>query len=302
MGSNLHTIFCVFALVLVLLESCNAVPLSLPQPGTQCMLDYCPKYFANFPPRGRRAPSPTIEFKTNAQRLAGGIPLKPPMFRVKNAAPWKRAPAPPPLPRASLASSSNRVPTVRHCGVVALKNETGDRVGYIGSTPLESGYIYLNESLSSAVTVCFTTREGRVRARNVPFFFGWDWDLHEDFPLLGLVQGGDNNGSDIGPLSPHYLTFAGVKLPATPPLSPPVPGDNTFSFYTGLPRDVESSVWSVNIQTGNLIAQWTNANGTQPDTHIFSIDNVLYAGGDLAAFGAFFTATIVPLTLQFIPW
>lgn len=190
MGSNLHAVFYVLALTLVLFETCTANPLPLPQPGTQCIVGYCPKYFANFPPRGRRAPSHTIEFKTNAQRLAGGIPLKPPMFRMKNgelqflryflvgrvscdvllAPPWKRTPAPasPPKPRAS--PDPSQVPTIERCGVIALRNDTDHRVGFVGSNSLGSAYIYVQEDVSDAVTVCFTTREGRVHARNVPFF------------------------------------------------------------------------------------------------------------------------------------
>ncbi|KAH9485683.1 hypothetical protein JR316_0002593 [Psilocybe cubensis] len=300
MGSNFHAVFYVLAIALVLFETCTANPLPLPQPGSQCIVGYCPKYFANFPPRGRRAPSPTIEFKTNAQRLAGGIPLNPPIFRMKNAPLWNRSPAPasPPQPRAS--PDSARISTIERCGVVALRDDNDKLVGYVGSNAPDSAYIRVQEDLSDAVTVCFTTRVGRVRARNVPFFLASEWELRRAFPLLGLVQGVHNNDTNIGPQSTHYLIFGGVELPGTPPLTPAVTLNNSLSNFTSVERGVETSVWSVNTETGNMIAQWTNEDGSQPDTYIYSFRGILYATGDPEALLSFFQGEATHLTMKFI--
>lgn len=57
---------------------------SVPIPGRQCMLTFCPANFADFSPRYALIPD-TIEYeyKTNAQRLKNGVFLKPPMRRTR---------------------------------------------------------------------------------------------------------------------------------------------------------------------------------------------------------------------------
>ncbi|PPR03117.1 hypothetical protein CVT26_004666 [Gymnopilus dilepis] len=286
-----------FLCLLCFLGSASALP--MPQPGNQCMISYCPSYFAYFPPRGpRRRPTPTIPSRTNAQRLAGGLGPNPPIRRGKIGTPRQRwAASPSPVAPAH--------PKATHCGVIRLNDaSTGSAIGYIGRTSYGKfrGHLFTNESVSDAVTACFKIDQHSTHSSDLSIALE-DWNLKSDFPLLALIQGKGDKSSDIGPHSSNYLTMGGVEWPGTPPGSTPTAITNSYTFYSGgLDRTAESSVWNIDLTTGALTAHWTNPDRRQTTAHVFSLDNILYAGGDLDAFMKHYTRKIVPLTLHFVPW
>ncbi|KAF9563021.1 hypothetical protein CPC08DRAFT_706355 [Agrocybe pediades] len=294
---RVSSIICAVVLV-VAAASLKAYAFPMPQPGKKCMLNYCMGTFATFPPRGgRRVPSPTIQLRTNAQRLADGLGPKPPMRRTQQ----RRGT---PVRRQAEVSATPITPSpfVTRCGIMTIMDSDGEPVGYIGRSSFdESGLLLINETLTDAATVCFTAERGASIAQNVSLSFT---DLTTegpiDFPLLALIQGMNNTDSNLTPLSAQYLTFGGAVGPAAPPGSLPEYTNNTVSFAIGVERTVLTSVWTINLNSGSLTAQWTNEDGTQPPTQIFAVDGILHASADPVRFSINATVTIDPVTLLFI--
>ncbi|KIM35311.1 hypothetical protein M413DRAFT_350319 [Hebeloma cylindrosporum] len=296
MHMGLYAVFCATSLLTISLLVLESLASPLPAPGRQCILNFCPN-FADFPSRGKARPTlPQVLLKTNGQRLAYGLQPKPPMRRLwarkaTPTTPEKRAPSP--LPFAPPA-----VVPVERCGIVDLRSENGTSFGYVGQESFGGGLVSLNDTLIGALPICFTGDSGQTLLEGITINMG-SWNLTDDFPLLGLIQGSDIEGSDIGPGSFNYLALGGIALPGSPPGSVPTYLNNSYTFTTGENRTAESSVWSIDINTGEIMPRWTNPNGTQPETFMFSIGGELFVGGDLEAFSTHFNQEIVPLAFHF---
>ncbi|KAG9042501.1 hypothetical protein FS842_002167, partial [Serendipita sp. 407] len=78
----------------------------------------------------------------------------------------------------------------------------------------------------------------------------------DGFPFLGLIQGGANVDSDIAPGSYQYLYLGGTSHSA--PGAIPQTGPNGYANNS---VTWESSVWNINITTGDLTPQWINSDG-----------------------------------------
>ncbi|KAF8911626.1 hypothetical protein CPB84DRAFT_1842107 [Gymnopilus junonius] len=286
------TSFALSSLFILLSTFDGVLALPMPPPGNQCMINYCPSYFAHFPPRGPRTkPTLSMPTRTNAQRLAGGLGPNPPIHRGLIGTPrqrWATSPSPSPVVPLN--------PKVTHCGVVRLTDsKTDSQIGYIGKISSSKGHLFVNESISEAVTVCFKLDKDSSTASSISIVLE-DWNLKSDFPLFALIQGRVDKSSDIGLHSSNYLTLGGVEWPGSRPQSPPKLIVNSYSSYwDGFDRTAESSVWNINLTTGKLTVQWTNSDRSQPTTQLFTVGNVLYAGGDLDAFVTHHSRGAIPL-------
>ena len=45
-------------------------------------------------------------------------------------------------------------------------------------------------------------------------------------------------------------------------------GDNSFSAATGIPKNIQSAIWSYDPKTQAITAQWVNTEGPAPASHI----------------------------------
>ncbi|KAF7323773.1 hypothetical protein MKEN_00598400 [Mycena kentingensis (nom. inval.)] len=118
-------------------------------------------------------------------------------------------------------------------------------------------------------------------------------------PFFGLVVGRDSADSNIGN-NFHYLYFTPISA-STGPGSPPQPTPNYFSVSSGLLKESETGVWSVDVTTGDLSVQWVNEDGPLYTTQTFLQSNHLYAGGNPSAFQSRYPSPITNVRLKFIP-
>ncbi|KAG9020426.1 hypothetical protein FS842_007336 [Serendipita sp. 407] len=96
-------------------------------------------------------------------------------------------------------------------------------------------------------------------------------------------------------ISPRLLTKFEQRLAA--PGATPQTGPNSCS-----PSSLtwESSVWNLNITTGDITPQWINSDGSSPATYLFRYrDQYMYGSGDLAAFNSYFKANASLIKLRF---
>jgi hypothetical protein len=116
---------------------------------------------------------------------------------------------------------------------------------------------------------------------------------------LGMVQGRDNQDSNLAAGSFHYTYLASTN--ETPPGSVPADVGNSYSTATGLARTSESAVWTYNSATGILSPHWVNTDGSLPAIEYFTQSTAIYMGGDAAAFNSRFPAPIFRIAFDFVP-
>ncbi|KAH9485698.1 hypothetical protein JR316_0002610 [Psilocybe cubensis] len=229
-----------------------------------------------------KRPTRTTRRLTNAMRLALGLPLNPPKSRRADARP-----------------QVSPVPQTTYEGLIEVRNLTdSSSLGYISFRQRASGVFRIRPEVEHALIVTFSLDVGATFGSGIGFEMN-----NADGPLLGLVQGRENNGSDLSSGSANYLYFNGIGLPGSPPGSVPTELPNTFTLRTGEPRTAESSVWTVDLVTGQLSVVWTNSDG-KPATpiHTWVQFNFLYAGGNPDLYQDLFP--IYPLSLislHFVP-
>ncbi|EAU90079.2 hypothetical protein CC1G_08352 [Coprinopsis cinerea okayama7 len=211
----------------------------------------------------------TIKKMTNAQRLALGLPLNPPVRRDARA-------------KQLMARQASSGPPE----ILSLNLGLLDDIG--GSTPLT-----ISLTVDSLVT---QPTNLRITLPSI---------AEEDYPLLGLVQGRDNDNGYIGLGSPNYLVLARVDIAGTEPGSTgsTIIG-NSFSDTTGLPRIAQTDVWRLNRLTGTIVPEWINPDGCYLPTlassgplQLYIQNGVIYAIADIAAFLLHYPQPVVPIFL-----
>ncbi|KAG8847182.1 hypothetical protein FRB91_012038 [Serendipita sp. 411] len=119
----------------------------------------------------------------------------------------------------------------------------------------------------------------------------------DGFPFLGLIQGGANVDSDIAPGSYQYLYLGGTSHSA--PGAIPQTGPNGYANNS---VTWESSVWNINITTGDLTPQWINSDGSSPATYLIRHQGAFFFGtGDPDAFNSHFGEFDPTVKLRFNP-
>ncbi|KAJ7922391.1 hypothetical protein B0H13DRAFT_1865767 [Mycena leptocephala] len=103
-------------------------------------------------------------------------------------------------------------------------------------------------------------------------------------PYLGAVDAGQGNLGSVRGNSPPSSS-AGTSL--------------ILRRHGG----IESQIWTMNCQTREVTAQWTNVDGSQPSTTIFydPVRNFLGLTGDLQAFNAAVSEGAFAVTMTFVP-
>jgi len=235
-----------------------------------------------FPPPERRQVTPTSYARelTNAQRLARGLSPNPPTRRVLNLVPL---------------SQPSSLPSVTYSVVIQVLS--GDTVlGYVAPDP-NYWTPLITPDINSALRVSFQLPLGATSGSQLGLT-----QLNDNRGVFfGPVVGRDSTSSNIAQGSFNYLYLDPIAAPGTPPGSTPQSVPSYFSTSTGLDKQAETSVWSVDLITGALSAQWINTDSTSPPTFIFVQSNHVYAGGDPSAFQSRFPAPVTTVTLKVIP-
>ncbi|KAJ7215213.1 hypothetical protein B0H12DRAFT_1242040 [Mycena haematopus] len=119
--------------------------------------------------------------------------------------------------------------------------------------------------------------------------------------FLGAVDDGQGN---LGIGEAGVAMLSGTT--GVPGNSPPSSSAGTSLTLTGHGGS-ESQIWTMNCQTRQITAQWTNADRSQPSTRIFydpapkRRDSFLGLTGDLEAFNAAVSEDAYEVAITFIP-
>jgi len=219
---------------------------------------------------------------TNAQRLARRLPLKPPARR--RASPVI----------AARQSQTSALPPVTYSGVIQVFSGTSS-LGYVAPDP-NYWTPLLTPDISSALSISFQLPEGATSGSQLNMN-----ELNDNRgALFAPVVGRDSTSSDIAPGNFNYFYLDPTAAPGTLPGDTPQSTPSFFASSSGLDKQTETSVWSVDLVAGTLSAQWINTDSSSPTTVFFVQSNHLYAGGDADAFHSRFPAPVSTVTLQFV--
>ncbi|EIN08593.1 hypothetical protein PUNSTDRAFT_144117 [Punctularia strigosozonata HHB-11173 SS5] len=211
--------------------------------------------------------------RTNAERLARGLPLK---------KPHRRSPSPSYQAKRATASSVAYTGVVR---VVEPNNNNAVR-GYLAATPTSFGeYGGTTTDISSALTITFTTSDP-----SSPF----DISISGTYPDLGFTTGFANTDFNFGPGAYNYAYLTGVS--GSPAGSSATIQPNSYSAVAGITEGTESAVWTWDSASGALTPRWVNTDGSTPAVTLLYVPsaNAVAITGDPAAFNANFgTSTVV---------
>jgi len=179
---------------------------------------------------------------------------------------------------------------VNYTAIIRVEGDGGTSLGYVQTDPNYWTPLLTPDS-AGAMIVSFRLPNGQT---------GTQIDLATDprsgFAYFGPVTGRDSTSSDIAPGSFNYLYLGHTNQ--TVPNSPPQSVGNFFQSSTGLDKQSESAVWTINIPALTLVPQWINRDQTTPGTFLFVQSNHLYAGGDPDAFHNRFPAPVTRVTLH----
>ncbi|KAF8911631.1 hypothetical protein CPB84DRAFT_936297 [Gymnopilus junonius] len=307
--------------LLFLAASLSAVKAAAIDEQTQCFAEICgePEYARLF---GREAeaaaaaatPCPTVHADkelTNGERLARGLPLKPPTRRSKL--------------HVARAAQASPVPTVTYTGYIQVRSGA-DSLGYITAVGSASGLLKYTTDPTQAILVSISLPVGVTSASQADLTM-----LNANGPLLGLVQGRDDANANLGTGSFNYLYITGIALPGTDAGATPAILSNQYSSSTNLARSAESSVvrlpksilpQTIHNANQNSISifyyyhyskverqrqyrgdgiQWINSDGSSPSVTAFEQGGFLYVGGDVPAFAARYPSPIVTVFFHFVP-
>ncbi|KAG8922872.1 hypothetical protein FRC01_013502 [Tulasnella sp. 417] len=196
----------------------------------------------------------TPDRMTNAQRFAMGLPpLKPKTLRRGTRTRQGRG-----------RGGASMLPVVpRRCNILVEDTDEGTRLGYLKPEINSDGfYGAFQPNQANALEVSFSTPAGED---------GWTTGLNlfvENAPdsskpyLGGGVFYSQDGNQDIGT---GTWTFAGIGGSGTTTELgvPPAPVENTANK-----SGWETAIWTYDTSTQRITAQWVNADGYNPGTHL----------------------------------
>ncbi|KAH6888960.1 hypothetical protein BKA70DRAFT_1140452 [Coprinopsis sp. MPI-PUGE-AT-0042] len=235
------------------------------------------KLRAMMPTRSQKVAQPPPRKMTNAERLTKGLPLNPPVRKQTREIDPRRQASP--------------GPPVTANGPFVLTDENGDKLGFFTSTLDESGALIISPSIDDAIALSATydslvTNPSQLRNPTDP-----------KFPLLGLLQGRDNQGLDIGPGSYNYLYLMTVDATGTPKGSSGALIPNAYTELTGIDLLVQTDIWTLETATGRLVPQWVNSDGSMITGQLYMQNGGVYVLGDPIAFQAEYPDALVPVDI-----
>ncbi|KAJ3881636.1 hypothetical protein F5051DRAFT_95635 [Lentinula edodes] len=204
--------------------------------------------------------SPTKD--TNGYRLARGLPPLPPRDFGRNKPGYE----PTPVLRARASPSPSSV--ARFSGRLQVRFNNGSTIGYVQD---QSG---LPVSGGSDLQISITTSSTRKEQLNIVA-------TTTNFPSPSFV-GASSQGPDNATIGTGSSNFVHVSIvQKTDVLSKPIKSGNGNT-------SVESAIWTVDLSTKELTAQYVNQDGSLPTTFLV-YDNAttnLYLTGDTTASNA----------------
>ncbi|KAJ7616950.1 hypothetical protein DFH06DRAFT_1238213 [Mycena polygramma] len=226
------------------------------------------------------------EKETNADRFRRGLGPLPPTRRVSDHRELRVDPRPSSQPCTRL---SNNVGTLR-----IRRLSTGKDIGYLSArSNHEKAYTVGGRRLALLVAVPPTTPFGA--AINLIAANPED----SRYPFLGAVENGHGN---LGPGEAGVAILAGVASAVRSGGTPSSTAGTslTLAGHGG----IETQIWTMNCQTRQITAQWTNPDGSHPRSTIIFFDpdrEFLGLTGDLGASKAAVSDRIFPVTMIFVP-
>ncbi|KDR80727.1 hypothetical protein GALMADRAFT_135847 [Galerina marginata CBS 339.88] len=200
--------------------------------------------------------------ETNGQRLARGLPPKPPRFL--STTPTLNA----------RGASTSPLPSVTLTGRLQVRNPDGSVLGNVRNwaTPgTISGVNFLGPDQDLLVKLTFKPSHPTkidVLATN------------PTFPAPFYVGAGSASNAGVPKLSHGSRNTVGfTNVPLTP-------GGARPTKFPALDVYVESAIWTLDQETGKLTAQWINVDGSKPPTIIaYDIrENSIFFVGDITAY------------------
>ncbi|CAE6533217.1 unnamed protein product, partial [Rhizoctonia solani] len=210
---------------------------------------------------------PAAEPATNGERLAQGLPLMRPRSRKSHRAGAYHDDDKASLKRATRAASapnaarSTLPPVQKSCNVLAKAG--GTTIGFLRRDLNMFGeYGLFQTGQADALEVSFSYLIGSTLSFNLRPTNG----VTQAFPYVGGAISAPSDNNDFGPGKDHYAYL--VATTQTPPRSPPVAGDNSYSMTTGTSSVYESEIWTYDPVTTQIRPQWVNADGWAPTTYL----------------------------------
>ncbi|KAG8810855.1 hypothetical protein FRC17_002733 [Serendipita sp. 399] len=177
-------------------------------------------------------------------------------------------------------------PTTMYRGIIeVLTTNPNEHFGYIGGLEYVSliggpQVIALQSNESLAGTFTFQAPSGATAVSQV--------DLESTtplggYPVLGLIEGSRTNNNNLEPGSSNYVNLGGTLRSAPGATAQTGPNSYAIRFYA-----YQSSVWSINISTGDMVSLWVNKNnnaGLGMDLFAWKYTSTFMMGtGDFEAF------------------
>ncbi|KAF8965586.1 hypothetical protein BDZ97DRAFT_1811391 [Flammula alnicola] len=226
---------------------------------------------------------------TNAERLAAGFPLKPPRRRASKTGAYKAVPSGGAFLRGYLE---------------AFDSQDGTSLGFVSNEFDDFGLAQLVSAEDERTPMLFSIPADMVGPFNIEIINGPD---SSKFPFFGGIEGFAFQNADIGPMSPNYITLGGTE--ETDPGSSPISGENSFTAATGIPSQIESSIWTFTPKSNGLTTRWINSDLSTPTTFLGYItigsesESALFFTGDPEEFSETFSddaTTIQWISLEFV--
>ncbi|KAG8809916.1 hypothetical protein FRC17_003176 [Serendipita sp. 399] len=166
------------------------------------------------------------------------------------------------IPSSTIPSTPSETPTptfgATHEGLIEILSATTNaHIGYLAGIE-DSGLVSFQRDVNLAKVYAFQVPEGgatTVTQTQIADTTSEGW-----FPLLGLIDGYGNPEPNIGTGSPNYL-FLGGTSPSNPGEIPQY-GPSSYDPEMSMFLAFESSVWSINMVTGDITPRWVNEDGS----------------------------------------
>ncbi|KIY72535.1 hypothetical protein CYLTODRAFT_407255 [Cylindrobasidium torrendii FP15055 ss-10] len=244
-----------------------------PTPVTRLRLNPDP---SSLSPRQEYAPAPAPV--TNAARFALGLNPKPPVHGKHRRA--AQSPTPP----------------VTATGHLLAYDSEDHLLGYVGNKLNTYGEYGVTSVASEYLLVSYTVSSDN---NAVPFDIRvLNGQTASTYPFLGATVGFTST-DDLNTGSTNYAYLTGVGS-STGQSSVPKNVPNSFSAASGLTKNSETTIWTLDPTSHALSGHWINTNGNAAPTYLayYAPDNVFVLVGDLGAFTTSFGGVGAKLVLS----